>query len=219
VIGVCFTLPCPFFGCLRHTRIQNHHIRLFAAMVRVKFRYLVVNFLYPEPSRTSKTAHPLPDLVQIHSPTPDAIHAGSIMRMVRDGVEDLYGDYGSGMISAGLKVNYYSASTSTAIIRCPRDHYAMVWAALTFITHLPTKPVETPVVVRVLRVSGTIKKAEEEVIRRSQIIVKRAKAWEAGGTLAMPMPMLQSVERAVDKARVGEVMASVDEGSEDEMRE
>lgn len=70
-------------------------------MVRVKFRYLVVNFLYPEPSSKSRTA--LPDLVQIHSPTPDAFNAGALVRLVRDAVEDLYGDYGSGMVSSSLK--------------------------------------------------------------------------------------------------------------------
>ncbi|KAL6710048.1 RNA-binding protein pop5 [Coniothyrium glycines] len=70
-------------------------------MVRVKFRYLVVNFLYPEPTGKSKTQ--LPDLVQIHSPTPDGLHIGLLMRMIRDEVTDLYGDYGMGMISAGLK--------------------------------------------------------------------------------------------------------------------
>jgi len=70
-------------------------------MVRVKYRYLVVNFLYPEP--VAKTKTPLPDLVQIHAPTPDAFHAGTLMRLIRDGVEDLYGDYGAGMVSTGLK--------------------------------------------------------------------------------------------------------------------
>lgn len=70
-------------------------------MVRVKFRYLVVNFLYPEPSSKSRTA--LPDLVQIHSPTPDSFNAGALVRLVRDAVEDLYGDYGSGMVSSSLK--------------------------------------------------------------------------------------------------------------------
>ncbi|KAF1838088.1 hypothetical protein BDW02DRAFT_51220 [Decorospora gaudefroyi] len=178
-------------------------------MVRVKNRYLVVNFLYPEPTVKSKTQ--LPDLVQIHSPTPDALKQGFIVRMIRDGVHELFGDYGSGMVSASLKVNYYSASTSTAIIRCPRDHYEMVWAALTYITRLPI-PLDIPVVVRVVRVSGTIKKAEEEVIRRSQQIIKRARAWDAAGDL----PMLQSVEKAVDRDRKseGEVLAAVDEGSE-----
>ncbi|KAF2631235.1 hypothetical protein BU25DRAFT_437753 [Macroventuria anomochaeta] len=178
-------------------------------MVRVKFRYLVVNFLYPEPSSKSRTD--LPDLVQIHSPTPDAFNAGALVRLIRDAVEDLYGDYGSGMVSSSLKVNYYSPSTSTAIIRCPRDHYEMVWAALTYVTRLPK--VDVPVVCRVLRVSGTIRKAEEEVIRRSQNIVKRAKAWEGRGA----DPMLSSVEKNVEKERKREdVLAAVDQGEESE---
>jgi ribonuclease P/MRP protein subunit POP5 len=195
-------------------------------MVRVKFRYLVANFLYPEPATKNKTQ--LPDVVQIHSPTPDAFHAGTLVRLIRDGVTELYGDYGMGMIAAGLKgtsflrasgrlltytVNYWSPSTSTAIIRCPRDHYEMVWAALTYITRLPN-PLHLPVVVRVIRVSGTIKKAEEEVIRRSQHIVRRARAWEGKGEL----PMMQSVEKAAEKERMSEseVLAGVDAGSEDE---
>jgi ribonuclease P/MRP protein subunit POP5 len=70
-------------------------------MVRVKYRYLVVNYLYPEPAAKSKTQ--LPALVQIHSPTPDAFHAGVLARLIREQVEDLYGDYGMGMVSTGLK--------------------------------------------------------------------------------------------------------------------
>lgn len=80
-------------------------------------------------------------------------------------------------------------------------------------THLP-KPIDIPVVVRVVRVSGTIRKAEEEVIRRSQQIVKRAKTWDGKGEL----PMLQSVAKAVDRERKSEseVLAAVDDGSESE---
>lgn len=89
----------------------------------------------------------------------------------------------------------------------------MVWAALTYITHLP-KPLDTPVVIRVVRVSGTIKKAEEEVIRQSQHIIKRARAWDGAGEL----PMLQSVEKAADKERQreSEVLAKKDDGNESE---
>lgn len=196
-------------------------------MVRVKFRYLVVNFLYPSPSPKSRTT--LPDLVQIHSPTPDAFNAGALIRLVRDAVEDLYGDYGSGMVSSSLKgtipttlalhptctncssVNYFSPSTSTAIIRCPRDHYEMVWAALTYVTKLPRADV--PVVCRVLRVSGTIRKAEEEVIRRSQVIVRRARASEGHAA----DPMLGSVEKSVERERKSrDVLAVVDTGAESE---
>jgi ribonuclease P/MRP protein subunit POP5 len=112
-----------------------------------------------------------------------------------------------------LIVNYYSPSTSTAIIRCPRDHYEMVWAALTYVTRLP-KPTDMPVVVRVVRVSGTIKNAEEEVIRRSQHIIKKARACQGNGQL----PMLQSVDKAVAKERKSEseVLALVDPGTESE---
>jgi ribonuclease P/MRP protein subunit POP5 len=70
-------------------------------MVRVKNRYLVVNFLYPEPPAKSQTQ--LPDVIQIHSPTPDALKQGFIIRMIREGVEELFGEYGSGMVSSGLK--------------------------------------------------------------------------------------------------------------------
>jgi ribonuclease P/MRP protein subunit POP5 len=89
----------------------------------------------------------------------------------------------------------------------------MVWAALTYITHLP-KPLDTPVVIRVVRVSGTIKKAEEEVIRRSQHIITRARAWNDAGEL----PMVQSVEKAVDKERKreSEILAKVDDRNESE---
>jgi len=89
----------------------------------------------------------------------------------------------------------------------------MVWAALTYITHLP-KPLDTPVVIRVVRVSGTIKKAEEEVIRQSQHIIKRTRAWDGTGEL----PMLQSVEKAADKERQreSEVLARIDGGDESE---
>lgn len=75
-------------------------------MVRVKFRYLVVNFLYPE--STSKQRTPLPDLMQIHSPTPDAFNAGALIRLLRDAVDDMYGDYGSGMVSSSLKGTRHS---------------------------------------------------------------------------------------------------------------
>jgi ribonuclease P/MRP protein subunit POP5 len=87
----------------------------------------------------------------------------------------------------------------------------MVWAALTYTTRLP-KPADLPVVMRVVRVSGTIKKAEEEVIWRSQLIIKRARATET------KTPMLESVEKVADEARKSEnnILAQVDAGSEDD---
>ncbi|KAF1950169.1 hypothetical protein CC80DRAFT_427480 [Byssothecium circinans] len=182
-------------------------------MVRVKNRYLVVNFLYPGPTPTSKPTQAVPDLIQFHAPTPDEFHTGLLLRVIRDGVQDLFGDYGAGMVSNALKINYWSPATSTAIIRCPRENYEMIWAALTFVTELP-KPLDTPVVIKVVRVSGTIRKAEEEVIRRAKAIIRRARA-EGDGVGGK---MVESVVEAVEKRREVEsrVLAHVDEGEESE---
>ena len=71
-------------------------------------------------------------------------------------------------------MNYFSPTTSTAIIRVSRDHFRTLWAALSFITNLPN-PWGTPCVMNVVRVSGTIRKAEEEAIRRARGLVRRVR--------------------------------------------
>lgn len=72
-----------------------------------------------------------------------------------------------------LSVKYFSPATSTAIIRVSRDHYRLVWGALSFVTKLP-RPVEQSCVIQVVRVSGTIRKAEEEAIRRAKASIMKA---------------------------------------------
>lgn len=54
----------------------------------------------------------------------------------------------------------------------------MVWAALTYMTHLPKISKQAalrPCVMQVVRVSGTIRKAEEEAIRRAKEMILKAK--------------------------------------------
>lgn len=89
----------------------------------------------------------------------------------------------------------------------------MIWAALTFITKLP-KPVDIPVIVQVVRVSGTIRKAEEEVIRRAKQIICRVKTTDAGGK----NPIVDSIAKSVEKRRDAEnaVLAQIDEADESE---
>ncbi|KAF2651740.1 hypothetical protein K491DRAFT_681902 [Lophiostoma macrostomum CBS 122681] len=162
-------------------------------MVRVKSRYLVVNYLYP--TTASSTKDSLPGALQFHQPTPDDFHVGRLSRAIQDGVAELFGDYGMGMAATSLKINYHSTATSTSIIRCPQAHYEMIWAALTFMTKLPLpKPNDVPVVVKVVRVSGTIKKAEEEVIRRAKEIILRARLADGNADKAMMKDVLRSVE-------------------------
>lgn len=53
----------------------------------------------------------------------------------------------------------------------------MVWAAVCFMSALkPENGAEVPCVLRVVRVSGTIRKCEEEAVRRARGLMGRAKA-------------------------------------------
>lgn len=109
-----------------------------------------------------------------------------LVRAIRDQIALLYGDYGVGMTASSLNVKYLSPATSTAIVRCARAHYRLVWAALSFMTQLPgsSSPSSTPsrpCVFRVVRVSGTIKKCEQEAIKQARTAIMCAKREEGGG--------------------------------------
>lgn len=105
-------------------------------------------------------------------------------------------------------VKYLSPATSTAIIRVTRAHYRLVWAALSFITKLP-RPIEQDCVVQVVRVSGTIRKAEEEAIRRAKASILRAQRRGNG------LGKLLEVEKDGDVTMRG-IESEDEEGDEDE---
>lgn len=78
-------------------------------MVRLKNRYLLVHILYPDASDrpnaiipTSKSSSSLPDVVQFHQPTPDALAPQLLSRAIRDEVSLLFGDYGVGVTAGSL---------------------------------------------------------------------------------------------------------------------
>lgn len=93
-------------------------------------------------------------------------------------------------------VKYFSAATSTAIIRVSRDHYRLVWAALTFTTRL-SKPVDQACIIQVVRVSGTIKKSEEAAIRLARLSIKRAQRQTLGGKAAIASGLPRSSQKTV----------------------
>lgn len=164
-------------------------------MVRLKNRYLLVEFLYP--SEPVKSAKDLPDVVHYHQPSSSHLTVYFLQnQIIKNAVAELYGDWGVGAVSSTLKglfhladtfliwynglltwyrlipVVYLSQATSTAIVRAPRAYYRLVWAALTYVTKLPV-PISQPCVIQVVRVSGTIKKAEEEILRRAKATILR----------------------------------------------
>ena len=155
-------------------------------MVRIKHRYLLLNILFPEssdPASNSNSSFAERFSLALHSPTPSQFQAASLVSLIRDSVAELFGDYGVGII-AGLKVVYFSPATSTAIVRCPRASYRLVWAGLTFVDSLPGARrggEREACVIRVVRVSGTIRKAEEEAVRRARREIITVKMLEQEG--------------------------------------
>ncbi|CZT23210.1 related to POP5 Protein required for processing of tRNAs and rRNAs [Ramularia collo-cygni] len=145
-------------------------------MVRIKHRYLLLNILYPTPPPQQKgkaDEKDLPWTVTFRRPSPDRLNPQLLARMIRDGVAELFGEYGAGMVAGSLQVKYLSSATSTAIVRVSRAHDRLVWAALSFVTHVPGGRPER-CVVQVVRVSGTIKKVEEEAVRLARRGIVRA---------------------------------------------
>ncbi|KFY75035.1 hypothetical protein V499_04957 [Pseudogymnoascus sp. VKM F-103] len=141
-------------------------------MVRLKNRYLLVNILYPE--ATALPSSKVPDVVAFNQPTTDDLTPQLLIKAIREAVLELFGDYGSGAIAGSLMVKYLSPATSTFIIRVTRAHYRIAWAALSMMNTVPVKDGKK-CVYRVIRVSGTIRKAEEEAIRRAREMILRAK--------------------------------------------
>ncbi|KAL4961756.1 Rpp14/Pop5 family protein [Aspergillus stella-maris] len=185
-------------------------------MVRVKHRYLLLEILYPDPtsapfSTNKNRNNAQQSQLQIHAPTSDALTPSLLAKMVRDEVADLFGDWGVGRLggvgAGGVSVKYLSPATSTAIIRCPRASYRLVWTALTYMTRVPeisegkTKRVDLanlsrPCVFRVVRVSGTIRKAEEEAVRRARREIVRLRGAEEVGVLG---GLVGGLERAAER--------------------
>lgn len=95
------------------------------------------------------------------------------------------------LLLVGYTVKYLSPATSTAIIRCPRASFRLVWTALTCMSQVPgfsdpgskRSSSTRACVFRVIRVSGTMRKAEEEAIRRARREIVRLREAEESGVL------------------------------------
>ncbi|KAK0672704.1 Rpp14/Pop5 family-domain-containing protein [Cercophora samala] len=157
-------------------------------MVRLKDRYLLVNILYTDlppsqPSSSSSSSSspntPVSDLLRYNQPTTTAsasadLKPQTLLRDIRNEITSLFGDCGAGKVNHNLQVKYFSPATSTFILRVSREHYRLVWAALSFMQSFPVKN-GRPCIYRVLRVSGTMRKVEKETIRRARLLILAAK--------------------------------------------
>ncbi|KAG5928710.1 hypothetical protein E4U53_002598 [Claviceps sorghi] len=175
-------------------------------MVRIKERYLLVNILYP-PETDSSTTN-MSDLVSQHRPTMDKLTPQALAKGIKAEVGLLFGDCGLGAFEGSLSVKYLSLATSTFILRCPRAHYQMLWSALTCMDRIPVKDGHA-CIFRVVRVSGTIRKVEEEAIRQARQLILAAREYEsADGAFANTSLRLRQDKSVLD------VVDAKEEGSD-----
>ncbi|KAI9826066.1 MAG: hypothetical protein M1832_000515 [Thelocarpon impressellum] len=138
-------------------------------MVRLKNRYLLLEILSPVPTHPTSTSAPVPPSLTFHAPLPSNLTPPLLLSALRASLVALYGDYGAGVTASSLSVKYLSPATSTAIVRASRAHYRLVWAAATMLEKLPGG---RGCVFRVVRVSGTMRGVQTEVVRRGRLVVR-----------------------------------------------
>lgn len=128
-----------------------------------------------------------------------------------------WGMYLACMSLTSCAVKYLDHATSTFILKIKRAHYRLVWAALTSMSSVPVKTGPSkPCVFKVVRVSGTIRKAEEEGIRQARQLVLAAKAADiaskAGASSGMALASLDGPYNPAADA----LMLDIDDDSEDD---
>ncbi|RPB02838.1 hypothetical protein L873DRAFT_1602588, partial [Choiromyces venosus 120613-1] len=135
-------------------------------MVRYKARYLLITIHYPtEPTPPTSD----PTSIPFTHPSHPSLTKQILGNLIRDSLALQFGDYGAGA-AGNMTVKYFSPVTSTGIVKVSRDHYRMLWAALTFMKDVLGRGA----VVSVVRVSGTIKKVQIEATRRAKEGIRRA---------------------------------------------
>ncbi|MDP2436738.1 MAG: Rpp14/Pop5 family protein [archaeon] len=119
-------------------------------MVRAKHRYLLAEIVLPSNKTLAGFA------------------AFDLFKLIRTHVQKVFGLLVCSQVLGALMIKYLNTDTSKTIIRCPRANYRMVWAALTFITHIGS--VEASF--RVLHVGGTIRSCQNILISIDQATYK-----------------------------------------------
>lgn len=151
-----------------------NQFEIITRMVRLKHRYVLFDVLYPpssNPSNLEQRRHfslfsqnPKECLLQLHRPSPPSVSGRNIAALIRNVIDDHFGETAAGAVGLLVIVKYFSNKTSTGIIRCSRTDFQKVVAALA----LANKIEDLNVVMRCVHVSGTIRKCEAYSIRRNR---------------------------------------------------
>lgn len=149
-------------------------------MVRLKSRYILFELLYPDGLTTPARPHSDDDNnsnnqhISQQLRQPSHVDAKQVLSAVRAELATLLGDYGAGSVASTLQLKYFSRTTSVGIVRVAREKMRLVWASLTYVRKLDNRPV----IVRVVRVSGTVKKCEQAAIKRDLELIRAVEGYK-----------------------------------------
>ncbi|XP_062890489.1 ribonuclease P/MRP protein subunit POP5 [Mobula hypostoma] len=124
-------------------------------MVRFKSRYLLCEIVFEKPHYRQQ------------------LDIRSIIRNVRNTINQIHGDFGIGCCSLRLEVTYLNAYTGIVLLRCQKDFYRMLSTALMFITFLENKNQKFHCFFNTLHVAGTIRSCQKFLIQynRRQLLL------------------------------------------------
>lgn len=173
---VYFCLPYYYYyiwWCIRGQRLLHLTIisplarslassagRPLVVMVRLKTRYILFEVIYPSNPDLSSSS------ISLRNPD-TGLSSRNLFREIRTSILVNFGELGLGQVQSTLSLRYYSPKTQTGILRVSREHARIVQGALAYISALEGKPV----IIRVLRVSGAIKKSEQAAIDNNREFV------------------------------------------------
>jgi len=142
-------------------------------MVRFKNRYLLVELVPVSPHKQTIIEYGVPFKDSPYA----AVTATNVAAYLRQGIQVNFGTVGAASTAQSLSVKYCNGSTGLMIIRTARDHFQMVWAALTLLNAFPPvvqygseqKPAVSSsgwkCIWAVKHVSGTIRTAQKQAIK------------------------------------------------------
>jgi len=114
-----------------------------------------------------KNRYQLCELVWVDGHVDESLNSSALYTAVREVLIAMFGDWGYASVLTSFQVKYWNYHTNLCIVRSARDHYRMVWTAMTFATRIKGRAVTF----RSLHVSGTIRSCQQAAIRHTRAVL------------------------------------------------
>jgi ribonuclease P/MRP protein subunit POP5 len=111
----------------------------FRHMVKFKSRYLLAELQYEHDASKVKQ-----------------YDSNQLYAFITKQIKMFFGDVGIGKTKKNFQVKYHNNFTNVVIMRVSKEHIDILWTTLTLVTQIDNEPLR----IKIIKVSGTIKKAE-----------------------------------------------------------